>query len=44
VSTTADGRYAADVCIIGSGLTGAIVARECAEAGRDVVMLEAGRP
>jgi choline dehydrogenase-like flavoprotein len=33
-----------DVCVIGSGMAGAIVAMECLEAGRSVVMLEAGRP
>lgn len=32
----------ADVCIIGSGVAGAIIASECVNAGRDVVMLEAG--
>lgn len=32
----------ADVCVIGSGIAGAIVAMECAAAGFDVVVLEAG--
>lgn len=31
-----------DVCIIGSGVAGAIVARRCLDSGREVVMLEAG--
>lgn len=31
-----------DICIIGAGVAGAIVARECADAGREVVMVEAG--
>ncbi len=33
----------ADVCVIGSGVAGAIVAGECIRAGRSVLMLEAGR-
>ena len=33
----------ADVCVIGAGVAGAIVALECVNAGRNVVMLEAGR-
>ena len=37
-----DERHSADVCVIGSGLAGAIVARECIDSGRDVVMIEAG--
>jgi choline dehydrogenase-like flavoprotein len=40
--TAPDELYTADVCVIGSGLAGAIVARECIESGRDVVMIEAG--
>lgn len=31
-----------DVCVIGSGVAGAVVAGECVSAGRHVVMLEAG--
>lgn len=32
-----------DVCIVGSGVAGAIVARQCVDAGMRVVMIEAGR-
>jgi choline dehydrogenase-like flavoprotein len=32
-----------DVCIVGSGVAGGIVARACVDAGREVVMVEAGR-
>ena len=34
----------AEVCVIGSGAGGAVVAKELAEAGRDVVAARAGRP
>ncbi len=34
--------YSADVCIIGSGVAGAITATRCLAAGLDVVMIEAG--
>jgi choline dehydrogenase-like flavoprotein len=33
---------ACDVCVIGSGAGGAVIAAECAKAGRDVLVLEAG--
>lgn len=36
-------RYEADVCVVGSGIAGAIVAQECLRAGKSVLMLEAGR-
>lgn len=39
---TADLNMKADVCVIGSGAGGAVVAKELAEAGRDVVVLEQG--
>lgn len=35
-------RLKAEVCVIGSGAGGAVVAKELAEAGRDVVLLEQG--
>jgi len=38
----ADVRLTAEVCVIGSGAGGAVVAKELAEAGRDVVLLEQG--
>src|SRR5262250_951177 len=39
---TADIALDAEVCVIGSGAGGAVVAKELAEAGRDVVLLEQG--
>ena len=39
-----DLRDAADVVVVGSGPCGAVVAKELAEAGRDVVLLEEGPP
>ena len=39
---TADLNVKAEVCVIGSGGGGAVVAKELAEAGRDVVVLEQG--
>ena len=43
-TTTVDGDVAlsSDVCVIGSGAGGAVVARELAEAGRSVVVVEDG--
>jgi len=38
----ADLTLSAEVCVIGSGAGGAVVAKELAEAGRDVVLLEQG--
>jgi len=38
----ADLRLQAEVCVIGTGAGGAVVAKELAEAGRDVVVLEQG--
>ena len=35
-------QFEADICVIGSGIAGAIVAKECLDAGLKVVMLEAG--
>jgi choline dehydrogenase-like flavoprotein len=37
-----DLQLTAEVCVIGSGAGGAVVAKELAEAGRDVVLLEQG--
>lgn len=37
-----DVRLRAEVCVIGSGAGGAVAAKELAEAGRDVVLLEQG--
>jgi choline dehydrogenase-like flavoprotein len=37
-----DLRLTAEVCVIGSGAGGAVMAKELAEAGRDVVLLEQG--
>src|SRR3954467_10474200 len=37
-------RTACDVLVIGSGPGGAVVAKELAEAGRDVILLEEGPP
>jgi choline dehydrogenase-like flavoprotein len=37
-----DLKLTAEVCVIGSGAGGAVVAKELAEAGRDVVVLEQG--
>jgi choline dehydrogenase-like flavoprotein len=39
---TADLTLNAEVCVIGTGAGGAVVAKEVAEAGRDVVVLEQG--
>lgn len=39
---TADLNLKAEVCVIGSGAGGAVVAKELAESGRDVVLLEQG--
>ena len=39
---TGDLSLSAEVCVIGSGAGGAVVAKELAEAGRDVVLLEQG--
>src|SRR5215831_14428390 len=39
---TGDLSLKAEVCVIGSGAGGAVVAKELAEAGRDVVVLEQG--
>ena len=39
---TSDLSLTAEVCVIGSGAGGAVVAKELAEAGRDVVLLEQG--
>ena len=39
---SADLDLTAEVCVIGSGAGGAVVAKELAEAGRDVVLLEQG--
>jgi glucose dehydrogenase len=36
-------RIDTDVCIIGTGVAGAIIAQKCVEAGRDVLMVDAGR-
>ena len=37
-------QIASDVCIVGSGVAGSIVALECVRAGLDVTMVEAGSP
>src|SRR2546422_6401260 len=42
VQITGDLNLTAEVCVIGSGAGGAVVAKELAEAGRDVVVLEQG--
>lgn len=34
--------FETDICVIGSGIAGAIVAQECLNTGREVIMLEAG--
>jgi choline dehydrogenase-like flavoprotein len=39
---TSDLHLTAEVCVIGSGAGGAVVAKELAEAGRDVIVLEQG--
>jgi len=39
---TADLTLSAEVCVIGSGAGGSVVAKELAEAGRDVILLEQG--
>ena len=39
---TGDINLKAEVCVIGSGAGGAVIAKELAEAGRDVVVLEQG--
>jgi choline dehydrogenase-like flavoprotein len=39
---TGDLALRAEVCVIGSGAGGAVVAKELAEAGRDVILLEQG--
>jgi choline dehydrogenase-like flavoprotein len=39
---TSDTRLTAEVCVIGSGAGGSVIAKELAEAGRDVVLLEQG--
>jgi choline dehydrogenase-like flavoprotein len=39
---TGDLNLKAEVCVIGSGAGGAVVAKELAEAGRDVILLEQG--
>ena len=41
---TADLRLTCEVVVIGSGPGGAVVAKELAEAGRDVILLEEGPP
>lgn len=38
----ADQEWRCEVCVIGSGAGGAVVAKELAEAGRDVIVLEQG--
>ena len=42
VQISGDLNLKAEVCVIGSGAGGAVVAKELAEAGRDVVVLEQG--
>jgi choline dehydrogenase-like flavoprotein len=41
---TGDVRLSCEVCVVGSGPGGAVVAKELAEAGRDVILLEEGPP